>query len=116
MTFLFHKTRLAVADVRFFIGQLQAYCHSEVIDCSWRVLEDFAMKKEGDLDSLIEAHATYLDRLVNKALLITTKGGVPVSVLIPWFQTSTDDRSRTKRCSTRCEKSLRSFSSTVRLS
>ena len=80
-TYLFHRTRLAVADVRFFISQLQVYCHSEVIDCSWRVLEEFAMKKEGDLDSLIEAHKVYLDRLVTKALLIVKKGDRKVSPL-----------------------------------
>lgn len=75
----FHKTRLAVADVRFFITQLQAYCHSEVIECSWRTLEEFVIKKSGDLDSLIEAHRAYLDRLVSKGLLLsprkTARGG-----------------------------------------
>lgn len=92
---IFHTTRLAVSDFRFFITQLQAYCHSEVIDCSWRVLEEFIVKKarsdergverkgeeagignaandDGgcDLDSLIEQHRIYLDRLVSKTLLI----------------------------------------------
>lgn len=54
----------------FFVRQLQYYCHLEVIGCSWQTLEDFALKKEGDLDSLIEAHRTYLERLVSKALLM----------------------------------------------
>lgn len=57
----------------FFIRQLQYYCHLEVIACSWQVLEDFAVKKEGDLDSLIEAHRAYLHRLVTKALLISPR-------------------------------------------
>jgi gamma-tubulin complex component 3 len=57
----------------FFIRQLQYYCHLEVIGCSWQVLEDFAVRKEGDLDSLIEAHRTYLERLVTKALLMSSR-------------------------------------------
>jgi gamma-tubulin complex component 3 len=65
-----------------FIRQLQYYCHLEVIDCSWQVLEEFAKKKEGDLDSLIEAHRAYLDRLVNKALLLSSKAGKEVH--LPW--------------------------------
>lgn len=57
----------------FFIRELQYYCHLEVIACSWADLEAFALKKEGDLDSLIKAHKVYLDRLVTKALLQSSK-------------------------------------------
>jgi gamma-tubulin complex component 3 len=67
-----------------FIRQLQYYCHLEVIGCSWQVLEEFAKKKEGDLDSLIEAHRAYLDRLVNKALLLSSKSGKEVRCVPCW--------------------------------
>jgi gamma-tubulin complex component 3 len=52
-----------------FIRQLEAFCRLEVIECSWKVLIDFLNKREGDLDSLIEAHRSYLDRVLNKIFL-----------------------------------------------
>jgi len=58
-----------------FIRQLEAYCRLEVIECSWKVLTDFLQKKEGDLDSLIEAHRNYLDRMTQKILLRNSKPG-----------------------------------------
>ncbi|SCZ89195.1 BZ3500_MvSof-1268-A1-R1_Chr9g10326 [Microbotryum saponariae] len=70
LSYDFHLTRIALQRMTFFIRQLQYYCHLEVIACSWQVLEEFALKKQGDLDSLIEAHRVYLRRLVTKALLI----------------------------------------------
>ncbi|SGY14470.1 BQ5605_C010g06192 [Microbotryum silenes-dioicae] len=73
LSYDFHLTRIALQRMTFFIRQLQYYCHLEVIACSWQVLEEFALKKEGDLDSLIEAHRVYLRRLVTKALLIQPK-------------------------------------------
>lgn len=43
----------------------------------------------GDLDSLIEGHLAYLDRLVNKGLLLITRAGKEVrsfySLLLPPF-------------------------------
>ncbi len=87
--FDFHQTRISLGEMIFFIRQLQYYCHLEVIGCSWQVLEEFAEKKEGDLDSLIEAHRTYLQRLVTKALLLggrrskrSTSGEVSSSSLL----------------------------------
>lgn len=56
-----------------FIRQMQAFCQLEVIECSWQSLLDFAAKREGDLDGLIEAHRTYLDRVVRKVLLLNPK-------------------------------------------
>ena len=56
-----------------FVRQLQAFCQLEVIECSWQALVAFAEKREGDLDSLIQAHRTYLDRVVKKALLLSSK-------------------------------------------
>ncbi|CAD6581720.1 MAG: Microtubule-nucleating Tub4p (gamma-tubulin) complex component [Cyphobasidiales sp. Tagirdzhanova-0007] len=65
----FHQIRIALSEMIHFVRQLQYFCHLEVIDCSWAVLEEFAQKKEGDLDALIEAHQVYVDRLAGKALL-----------------------------------------------
>jgi gamma-tubulin complex component 3 len=54
---------------------MAAYCHLEVIECSWKALMDFINEKEGDLDALISAHRVYLDRMVKKLLLIGPKAG-----------------------------------------
>jgi gamma-tubulin complex component 3 len=62
-----------------FLRQLQAYCQLEVIECSWQSLTDFASKREGDLDALIQAHRTYLDRVVRKVLLLSSKRDREVS-------------------------------------
>jgi gamma-tubulin complex component 3 len=56
-----------------FLRQLQAFCQLEVIECSWQSLVDFTSKREGDLDALIQAHRTYLSRVVRKALLLGSK-------------------------------------------
>lgn len=64
-----HQVRIALAEMVHFVKQLYYFCHLEVIDCSWTVLEEFAQRKEGDLDALISAHQAYVDRLASKALL-----------------------------------------------
>lgn len=56
-----------------FLRQLQAFCQLEVIECSWAALLEFTDKRSGDLDSLIAAHQTYLDRLVRKILLLGSR-------------------------------------------
>ncbi|KZS98063.1 hypothetical protein SISNIDRAFT_423662 [Sistotremastrum niveocremeum HHB9708] len=70
-----HCARLSLSEMIHFIRQMQAWCQLEVIECSWNVLLDFIAKKEGDLDALIDAHRTYLDRVVNKVLLMNPKHG-----------------------------------------
>ncbi|KZW04348.1 gamma-tubulin complex, component 3 [Exidia glandulosa HHB12029] len=70
-----HQTRIVLAEMIHFVRQLQAYCQLEVIECSYKALVDFVQKKEGDLDALIEAHRTYLDRVTKKILLISPKAG-----------------------------------------
>jgi gamma-tubulin complex component 3 len=37
--------------------------------------DEFLNKKEGDLDAMIEAHRSYLDRMVKKVLLLNSKVG-----------------------------------------
>jgi gamma-tubulin complex component 3 len=62
-----------------FVRQMQAFCQLEVIECSWQALEEFTRKREGDLDALIQAHRTYLDRIVRKVLLLGSKREKEVS-------------------------------------
>lgn len=57
-----------------FLRQLQAFCQLEVIECSWAALMECTDKRSGDLDSLISAHRTYLDRVVRKVLLLGSRG------------------------------------------
>ncbi|KAI9513347.1 gamma-tubulin complex DGRIP91/SPC98 component [Russula earlei] len=70
-----HKIRLITAEMIHFIRQMAAYCYLEVIECSWKALMDFINEKEGDLDALISAHRVYLDRMVKKLLLLSSKAG-----------------------------------------
>lgn len=81
LAFDWHQIRLVVAEMIHFIRQMQAYCQLEVIECSWKILIDFLNKKEGDLDAMIEAHTSYLDRMVKKVLLLSPKAGREVIVL-----------------------------------
>jgi hypothetical protein len=75
-----HQIHIVMAEMIHFIRQMQAYCQLEVIECSWKVLIDFMNKKEGDLDAMIDAHRTYLDRMVKKVLLLSSKTGKEVNV------------------------------------
>ena len=68
-----------MAEMLHFVRQLQAYSHLEGIECSWKTLVDFLDKKEGDLDALIDAHRSYLDRISKKILLLSPKAGKEVS-------------------------------------
>lgn len=64
-----------------FVRQMQAYSQLEVIECSWKDLCEFLQKKEGDLDAMIDAHRSYLDRMVKKMLLVSPKAGKEVRSL-----------------------------------
>ncbi|EIW66546.1 hypothetical protein TREMEDRAFT_72372 [Tremella mesenterica DSM 1558] len=68
-----HHCRVVQAEMVHFLRQLQAFCQLEVIECSWQSLADFTSKREGDLDALISAHRTYLDRVARKVLLLSHK-------------------------------------------
>jgi len=74
-----------MAEMIHFIRSMQAYCHLEVIECSWKILTEFLNKKEGDLDALIDAHRSYLDRMVKKVLLLSSKTGKEVRFAVPSF-------------------------------
>nr|XP_031862932.1 uncharacterized protein CI109_001407 [Kwoniella shandongensis]KAA5530004.1 hypothetical protein CI109_001407 [Kwoniella shandongensis] len=68
-----HHCRIVQAEMVHFLRQIQAFCQLEVIECSWAAFVDFTEKREGDLDSLISAHREYLDRVVRKVLLLSSK-------------------------------------------
>ncbi|CAE6481924.1 unnamed protein product [Rhizoctonia solani] len=76
-----HQARIVLAEMIHFIRQMQSFSHLEVIDVSWKRLVEFTSKKEGDLDALIDAHQTYLERIEKKVLLISSKTGREESVL-----------------------------------
>ncbi|THV08504.1 gamma-tubulin complex DGRIP91/SPC98 component [Dendrothele bispora CBS 962.96] len=76
-----HQIRVVMAEMIHLIRQMQAYCQLEVIECSWKTLVEFLNKREGDLDAMIEAHRSYLDRLVKKIMLLTSKSGREEQVL-----------------------------------
>lgn len=65
----FHKARATLSEMIHFVKQIQYFCHLEVIECSWVALMSFVEKGEGDLDALIDAHTSYINRLASKALL-----------------------------------------------
>jgi gamma-tubulin complex component 3 len=73
-----HHIRIVMAEMIHFIRQMQTYFHLEVIEVSWKELNEFLQKKEGDLDAIIGAHRTYLDRMVKKILLLSPKAGKEV--------------------------------------
>jgi gamma-tubulin complex component 3 len=67
---LWHSCRLAQAEMVHFLRNMQAFCQLEVIECSWAALREITDRRDGDLDALISAHRTYLDRVVRKILLL----------------------------------------------
>ncbi|KAH9824870.1 Spc98 family-domain-containing protein [Melampsora americana] len=71
----FHRARLVMSEMIHFIRQLQCYVQLEVIECGWQEFEKRVMLEGGDLDSLVEAHGVYLDRLVSKGMLLNPKAG-----------------------------------------
>ncbi|KAG9010845.1 Microtubule-nucleating Tub4p (gamma-tubulin) complex component [Tulasnella sp. 427] len=70
-----HQIRIAMSEMIFFIRQLQSYTHLIVIEGCWKELQEFLTKKEGDLDSLIQAHRAYLERMETRAMLLRSKHG-----------------------------------------
>ena len=63
------RSRCVVAEMVHFINQLQYYLLFEVIEASWKQLEDAVHKSEATLDDLIEAHTTYLHSITKKGLI-----------------------------------------------
>ncbi|KAG2118763.1 gamma-tubulin complex, component 3 [Suillus discolor] len=76
-----HQIRITTSEMIHFIRQMQAYTQLEVIECSWKALMEFFARREGDLDAMIDAHQSYLDCMVKKVLLISSKAGREESLL-----------------------------------
>ncbi|TCD70811.1 Microtubule-nucleating Tub4p (gamma-tubulin) complex component [Steccherinum ochraceum] len=100
LNYEWHQVRIVMAEMIHFIRQMEAYCQLEVIECSWKILLEFVQKKEGDLDALILAHRQFLDRMVKKVLLLSSKSGREENILnqvrevfaiILQFREATDD-------------------------
>ncbi|KAG8914314.1 Microtubule-nucleating Tub4p (gamma-tubulin) complex component, partial [Tulasnella sp. 408] len=70
-----HQVRIAMSEMIFFIRQLQSYTHLVVIEGCWKELQEFLKKKEGDLDSLIQAHRAYLERMETRSMLLRSRQG-----------------------------------------
>ncbi|KAJ8515053.1 hypothetical protein ONZ45_g7474 [Pleurotus djamor] len=70
-----HQIRAVLAEMIHFVRQTQAYCQLEVIECSWKDLVDFLNKKDGDLDAMIDAHRSHLDRMSRQIFLLSPKTG-----------------------------------------
>jgi gamma-tubulin complex component 3 len=63
------RSRCVVAEMVHFVNQLQYYLLFEVIEASWKQLEEAIQKPEGTLDDLIDAHTKYLDNITKKGLI-----------------------------------------------
>ncbi|KAI9022722.1 Spc98 family-domain-containing protein [Phycomyces nitens] len=64
-----HQAQLAISRMVHFIYQLQHYYLFEVLECSWEKLASFIENKSIDLDSIIEAHSSYLNKITEKGFL-----------------------------------------------
>ncbi|OAP58710.1 hypothetical protein AYL99_07800 [Fonsecaea erecta] len=63
------RSRCVVAEMVHFVNQLQYYLLFEVIEASWKKLEEALHKPEATLDDLIEAHTNYLNNITKKGLI-----------------------------------------------
>ncbi|KAG1742080.1 hypothetical protein EDD22DRAFT_851624 [Suillus occidentalis] len=64
-----------------FIRQMQAYTQLKAIECSWKALMEFFARRGGDLDAMIDAHQSYLDRMDKKESLLTQVREVSSTIL-----------------------------------
>ncbi|RMZ83381.1 hypothetical protein DV737_g1704, partial [Chaetothyriales sp. CBS 132003] len=63
------RARCAVAEMVHFVNQLQYYILFEVIEASWKELQEAMNKPEATLDDLIQAHTKYINSITHKGLL-----------------------------------------------
>ncbi|KAI7867946.1 Spc98 family-domain-containing protein [Spinellus fusiger] len=68
-----HEAQLTISRMVHFIYQLQHYYLFEVLECSWENLSSFIENKSIDLDSIIEAHSSYLGEILDKGFLSDAK-------------------------------------------
>ncbi|KAI9273637.1 gamma-tubulin complex component protein [Sporodiniella umbellata] len=72
-----HQSQMTIQKMTHFIYQLQHYVLFEVLECSWKKLENAIESDCIDLDSIIESHNDYLNRITEKGFL----SGVQETVL-----------------------------------
>ncbi|ORY04589.1 hypothetical protein K493DRAFT_333842 [Basidiobolus meristosporus CBS 931.73] len=72
----FQQSYLVCEEMLHFIYQFQCYVQFEVLECSWDELQQFVQKKSGDLDSLINAHYAYLNRIMNRLFLESSQSAM----------------------------------------
>ncbi|RMZ81510.1 hypothetical protein DV738_g2322, partial [Chaetothyriales sp. CBS 135597] len=63
------RARCVVAEMVHFVNQLQYYILFEVIEASWKELQEAMNKPNATLDDLIEAHTKYINSITHKGLL-----------------------------------------------
>ena len=63
------RARCVVAEMVHFVNQLQYYILFEVVEASWKELQDAMHKPNATLDDLIEAHTQYINSITHKGLL-----------------------------------------------
>ncbi|KAK5207679.1 Microtubule-nucleating Tub4p (gamma-tubulin) complex component [Exophiala xenobiotica] len=63
------RSRCVVAEMVHFINQLLYYLLFEVIEASWKQLDEAIHKPDATLDDLIEAHTNYLNNITKKGLI-----------------------------------------------
>ncbi|EIE76966.1 hypothetical protein RO3G_01670 [Rhizopus delemar RA 99-880] len=64
-----HQAQMTIQRMIHFIYQLQHYVLFEVLECSWKKLENDIEKCSIDLDSIIKAHTNYLREITEKGFL-----------------------------------------------
>jgi gamma-tubulin complex component 3 len=65
----FHKSQLILGEMVHFVNQLQRFVFYEVIECAWNDLMQVVEQDSCDLDTLIEAHEKFVERIMQKGLL-----------------------------------------------
>lgn len=66
------SARCLIAEMVHFVNQLQYYILFEVVESSWETLQKTVNKPDATLDDLIEAHTSYINRIVQKGLLASS--------------------------------------------
>ncbi|ODV91064.1 hypothetical protein CANCADRAFT_115978 [Tortispora caseinolytica NRRL Y-17796] len=71
-----HPVRGAISEMICLVNQLQYYLVYEVIESSWAELQHDLAQPPTGLDSIIQAHKRYIERIVYKGLLAPESGDI----------------------------------------
>jgi gamma-tubulin complex component 3 len=64
-----HQAQMVLGEMVHFINQLQRFVFYEVIECAWNDFMTVIDGDDSDLDTLIEAHETFLVKVMKKGLI-----------------------------------------------